>query len=245
MIKGIEIIVSIELRVVPRQQRSIMSCWWAGMAMILAYYGQHHPVPWTYREAFRRPLGRPSYPIPDVRFSSETYNILSYDPPRYRRMTGRQIQEDRRLRLEEVNFIQPYEWYDRGLPSSRNALRFLTEITGFKSFSRPAFGEWTAEDFELRLRRYGPYLFLGRWEGEPHAIVVVGLHQTSNGAEVISIDPALPDNYFAAGESLSSFNNRMRLGLDIFQRNPYNPLYFPQRNPVREVVDLSDIDGVI
>jgi hypothetical protein len=130
-------------------------------------------------------------------------------------------------------YLQPYEWYERGLPESRAAFERLRSISGFRGFDRPAFGAWTAEDVESRLRRYGPYVFFGSWNGFPHAIVTVGLIASGAGAEVVTIDPI---RGFATNESLASFNQRMASNLAGYNFASLNPMYLPQPNPVRDVV---------
>lgn len=131
--------------------------------------------------------------------------------------------------------MQPYEWYDHGLPRNRRAFDLLVDITGFRGFDRPAFGAWTADDVESRLRRYGPYAFFGFWSGFPHVILVVGIIQSGSETQVVSIDPA---RGFATGEPLPDFNHRMSSRMREFNFNGLNPLYFPQsEDPIREIVN--------
>jgi hypothetical protein len=130
-------------------------------------------------------------------------------------------------------FSQPYEWYDRGLPNNREAFRLLADITGFRGFDRPAFGRWTATDFESRLRQYGPYAFFGFWNGYPHVIVVTGLIEVDGQQAVVTIDPV---RGFATSQSISQFNGLMNERMQTFNFNRLNPLYLPNSQPVRDVV---------
>ena len=211
--------MTIELRVPGRVQTSQMSCWWASMAMVLEYYGRDYTYPWYFSAEFARPLYRPDDGIPDLVYPSLDA-VLARDPML--------------LDPGASTYLQPYEWYERGLPESRAAFARLRSISGFRGFDRPAFGAWTAEDVESRLRRYGPYVFFGSWNGFPHAIVTVGLIRRDTGAEVVTIDPI---RGFATSESLASFNQRMASNLAGYNFASLNPMYLPQPDPVRDVVN--------
>jgi len=211
--------MTIELRVPGRVQTSQMSCWWASMAMVLEYYGRDYTYPWHFSAEFARPWNRLDDGIPD-RIYGDLDAALEHDP--------------RLLDPEGHSDLQPYEWYEHGLPPNRAGFGHLRSISGFRGFDRPAFGAWTAEDVESRLRRYGPYVFFGSWNGFPHAIVTVGLIGRAGGAEVVTIDPI---RGFATGESLGDFNRRMATNLAGFNFESLNPMYCPQGNPVRAVVN--------
>lgn len=212
--------MTIELLVPGRRQRSRMSCWWACMAMVLEYYGQTYTYPWSYRSQFARPWQQPVLPIPDMRRPSIA-QAMRHDP------TLR--------RTHELEFMESYEWFNHGLPRNRRAFELLSQISGFVGFDRPAFGSWTASDVESRLRRYGPYAFFGFWNGAPHAIVVVGIIQQGSNVQVVTIDPA---RGFATPQSLANFNQRMGSpGMREFAFNRLNPLYLPQKNPIRATVN--------
>lgn len=214
--------MTLELRVHGRRQLSPMSCWWACMAMVLEYYGRTYSHPWQFRAEFMRPPGfhRPDdlvYPSLDdaMRFDAELEHW------------------DRSPAL--TPYLQPYEWYDRGLPAMRAAFDRLHAITGFSGFPvRPAFGHWTAADVESRLRAHGPFVFFGSWNGYPHAILTVGLLD-EGGPEplVVTIDPihGAPRN-----ESLSDFNLRMVRDMSDYNFESLNPMYLPQDRPLRDVV---------
>lgn len=209
----------IELAVTPQRQTTPMSCWWVCMSMVLSYYGQRYRYPWDFRPEFHRPLGRVSSPVmPDVR-SPTIDEAMSYDATL--RHSG------------DLAFLQPYEWFDHGLPRNARAFELLSRITGFRGFDRPAFGRWTANDVESRLRQYGPYIFCGFWNGFPHAILVTGLLRHEDDVSVVTIDP---NNGFAYSDSLEGFNSKMDERMREFNFNRYNPLYLPQRRAVRAVV---------
>jgi hypothetical protein len=211
--------MSIELRVPGRVQASQMSCWWACMAMVLEYYGRDYANPWDFNAQFARPWNRPDDGIPDLVYERDIERALERDPE-LRDHTGHA-------------YYEPYEWYSLGLPRNPAALERLRDISGFRGFDRPAFGAWTADDVESRLRRHGPYIFFGSWNGFAHAIVCVGLHAQPGGALVATIDPI---RGFATSEPLATFNERMQRGAHSFFLDGLNPLYYPQRNPVRDVV---------
>ncbi len=202
--------MSLEFRVPGRVQTSPMSCWWACMAMILQYYGQDYTYPWQYRVQFERPWSRPISPLPDVLLPSlEEANLT----------------DEFRRSVSELSFPQPYEWYDHGLPRNRFAFDLLADMTGFRGFSRPAFGQWSFDDVESRLRDYGPYVFFGMWEGFPHAILVVGALEGHSDRFVVVIDPSRGR---PASQPLDTFNERMRSRMGEFDFNGLNPIYYPQ-----------------
>ena len=211
--------MSIELAVTPQRQTTPMSCWWVCMSMVLHYYGQRHRYPWDFRPEFRRPFGRAASPvIPDLHMPT----------------IDEAMDHDASLRRSaELMFPQPYEWFDHGLPRNVRAFEMLSRITGFRGFDRPAFGHWSANDVEPRLRRFGPYIFCGFWNGFPHAILVTGLLRNEGDISVVTIDP---NNGFAFSDSLDGFNSKMDERMREFNFNSYNPLYLPQSRPVRAVV---------
>lgn len=211
--------MTIELLVPGRLQTSQMSCWWACMAMILEYYGRDYTYPWHFRSQFGRPWNRPLNPFGDAAHSSLDEE-MARDPTL--------------VMAHDSIYLEPYEWYEHGLPANRRAFETLREISGFRGFDRPAFGRWTAADIETRLRRYGPFVFFGSWNGYPHAILTVGLIERSAGAEVVSIDPI---RGFATGESLAEFNHRMVSRMSASNFDSLNPMHWPQSEPVRAVVD--------
>jgi hypothetical protein len=189
------------------------------MAMILEYYDRNYIFPWDYRSQFARPWNRPPSPLPAIRNPT----------------IDQAMQHDATLRrTTELSFSEPYEWYQRGIPRNRRAFALLSEITGFRGFDRPAFGNWTADDVESRLRRYGPYAFFGFWNRFPHVILTVGIIQQGSNTQVVTIDPI---RGVATGESLASFNTRMATNMREFNFDGLNPLYLPQTKPIRAVVD--------
>lgn len=210
--------MTIELRVPGRVQTSQMSCWWASMAMVLEYYGRHYSDPWHFSAEFARPWNRPRIGLPELVYGSLDA-ALARDPML--------------LDPGASTYMQPYEWFEHGMPESRAAFARLGSISGFRGFDRPAFGAWTAEDVESRLRRYGPYVFFGSWNGFPHAIVTVGLTTGATGTQVVTIDPI---RGFATGEPLADFNRRMARNLANYNFDSLNPMYCPQADPVRDVV---------
>jgi hypothetical protein len=211
--------MSFVLDVPGRVQRSRMSCWWACLAMILEYYGRDYEYPWQFRSEFARPWNRARSPLGDLELPSLTEELLERDPEG----------------LGGPYLLQPYEWYDRGLPTRQAAFERLAEITGFRGFDRPGFGHWTAEDVQSRLRRYGPFAFFGSWNRLPHAIVAVGLIERDPGIEpdVVTIDPVTGRRGY---EPIAEFNRRMaqRLQLSDFAR--FNPMHLPQDRPLRGVL---------
>jgi len=64
----------------------------------------------------------------------------------------------------------PSYWYFQGVPPEY--LGTAAELTGFRIGDRV--GAWTARSTEVALRRYGPMIFYGVWNGFPHAIVLKG-----------------------------------------------------------------------
>ena len=211
--------MTIELLVPGRVQTSQMSCWWACMAMILEYYGRDYTYPWHFRGQFGRPWNRPDDGFPDVVHDSFDAAMARGDPEL--------------RRSAEMTYLQPYEWYEHGLPANRGAFEQLREISGFRGFDRPAFGHWTAADVEARLRRHGPYVFFGSWNGFPHAILTVGLIERTAGAEVVTIDPI---RGFATQEPLADFNHRMVNRMSSANFDSLNPMHLPMSEPVRAVV---------
>ena len=199
--------MSLHLRVIPRQQRTTMSCWWASMAMILEYYGERYASPWTFRAEFARPWNLPPSPVPRLHYPS----------------IDRALDADRSLssRASSLMYSEPYEWYYHGLPKNRNAFERLSRITGFRGFdNRPAWGSWTAHHIETFLRRYGPYMFFGQWNLLPHTIVVIGVIDEDSSVQVITIDPAY-GNFNS--ETLTSFNRRMNSIYEFLQLPRFEP----------------------
>lgn len=214
--------MSIELRVRPSQQPTPWACWWTCMAMVLEYYG--HPFyrrPARYQPEFRRPWNQPYSVMPDMRYPADAEEILS---------RGGRIPND-------AVFAEPYEWFAHGLPANPRAFRLLSRITGFRGIDeRPAFGTWTAEYIESRLRSHGPYIFFGFWNGFPHAILTIGLIGSRTAPSVVTIDPA---RGFQTSEPIDQFNARMRSKeMKMFTALELNPLHLPQADPVRDVISL-------
>ncbi|MEE8385975.1 MAG: papain-like cysteine protease family protein [Dehalococcoidia bacterium] len=200
--------MSLLLNVTARRQESQKSCWWACMRMVLAYFGRSQPSgPSYYRQALARPWNRPSTPFAD-------HEVLS----------------------DGTASMAPYEWYQHGVPMNNRALQRLCQITGFRPIQNlPAFGSWTAELVEEKLRQHGPYLFVGNWNNRGfHAVLVVGREVTNVGPsasdvidEVMYIDPAMGQRISVNIEHL---NSQMRfVGLSAS-----NPLYYPASQPIRE-----------
>ena len=211
--------MTIELHVPGRVQTSQMSCWWACMAMILEYYGRDYTYPWHFRGQFATPWNRPDDGFPDRAFDS----------------LDTEMARDPTLASSRASsYLEPYEWYERGLPAHRGAFERLREISGFRGFDRPAFGHWTAADVESRLRSHGPYVFFGSWNGFPHAILTVGLIAHAAGAEVVTIDPI---RGFATPEPLAEFNHRMVNRMSSANFDSLNPMHLPMSEPVRAVIN--------
>lgn len=212
--------MTLELRVPRRQQMSQMSCWWACMAMVLEYYGRDYTYPWQFNSQFARPWNRPHDGSPDMVYES---------------LDAALARDTDLLRADARHYLEPYEWYEHGLPANRAAFERLGEISGFRGFDRPAFGAWTAADVESRLRRHGPFVFFGSWNGFPHAILTVGVIERGAGAEaeIVTIDPI---RGFPTQEAVSSFNERMTQRLSGADFASLNPMHYPTRDPVREIV---------
>ncbi|MFK7767556.1 MAG: papain-like cysteine protease family protein [Mariniblastus sp.] len=138
-------------------------------------------------------------------------------------------------------FSPPNQWYQNGLPIQQGAYRLLSEITGFRGLrTRPRAGAWTAIDVSRRLRRYGPLVFFGQWNGAPHSIVVTGLSEIGPEPRVVMIDPA---RGFPSMHTLEDFNSHMGRLNSI---SGLNPFYFPVRSgaQVQEVVMNDAVDYV-
>jgi hypothetical protein len=209
----------IELRVEGRVQATPMSCWWTCMAMVLEYYGRDYQYPWQYRAEFRRPPSLGTRPDGDFHYPTVDEGLAV----------------DGALRaIDHLVYLQPYEWYERGVPADRGAFTALSTITEFRGLpSRPAFGEWTAADVEERLRAHGPFIFLGSWNGFPHAIVVTGLLTDTDRPQVVVIDPNLG---FAQNWTLDGFNKLMSQRMERYNFDRLNPMYLPQPRQVLGVV---------
>jgi hypothetical protein len=65
---------------------------------------------------------------------------------------------------------QPSQWYFQGIPPEY--LGTAADLTGFRIGDRE--GAWNESNTEAALRRYGPMIFYGVWNGFPHAIVLKG-----------------------------------------------------------------------
>lgn len=198
--------MTLVLRLTARQQATQLSCWWACMRMVLAYYGQHVTLPEEYRVEFRRPFGYVSTPG----------SLPRYDA--------------------NADMTQPFEWYYFGVPNDVRCLERLCNITGFRPLSRrPAFGHWTAQDVEDTLRRHGPFMFVGNWNRQgSHAVLVIGRKVSDPGTanqidEVIYIDPAQGQ---ALPVNIAHFNAMMA----SVGASQVNPLRFPTRRPIRATV---------
>ena len=215
--------MSLELRVPARQQQSPMSCWWASIAMVLAYYGQSYARPSDYRSEFRRPWNQPRTGAPS----------LSYPTPE------QAYRHDQMMRrTSELITSEPYEWYEFGVPSSPLAMRRLLDITGFQRVRPlPATGSWSVADVESLLRANGPFVFFGTWNGAPHAVVVTGAHSGSN--QIVYIDPA---RGFPLAVPLQQFNQlMMRFPMRTLREVEgagLNPFHYPTSRPVRGTISL-------
>ena len=96
----------------------------------------------------------------------------------------------------------------------------------------------------LILRAHGPYLFIGNWNRQSfHAVLVVGreesIVESRSIDEVIYIDPAVGSEL---NVSITFFNRRM----SSLRAGPNNPLYFPARPQIRDVVPIeqgADTEG--
>ncbi|MBL8344157.1 MAG: hypothetical protein JNN03_01865 [Rubrivivax sp.] len=216
--------MTIELRVPGRAQATQMSCWWTCMAMVLEYYGRDYDLPWQYRSEFRRPLSF------GPRGADAEWHVPSLDEALARDGTL--------ASTGDMIYLAPHEWYERGLPAHRAAFDRLASITEFRGLpSRPAFGEWTATDVEDRLRAHGPYVFFGSWNNFPHAIVIAGLIPGSKGPQVVTIDPV---RGFPTQVDLLAFNKQMTQRMADFNFDDLNPMYLPQENPVRGIINHDE-----
>lgn len=222
--------MTFELRVPGRVQASQLSCWWACMAMVLEYYGRDYLYPWHFHSAFARPWNRPRGLYPDISMHDADRIFATREPEDL-------FAPDGSVRgVYEAMYLEPWEWYELGLPPHRGAFDRLSEISGFRGFDeRPAFGRWTKEDVESRLRRHGPYVFFGSWNGFPDALVVIGLIDPGLNGEpdVIRIDPINGD---PLPERLSAFNRRMVQNMAGWNFDTLNPMYLPQDDPVRGII---------
>jgi len=198
-----------------------MSCWWASIAMVLEYYGRTYRHPGEYRVEFRRPWSQPRTGLPATS-SPSVQQAMQHDP------TLR--------RTAELVTTEPYEWYEHGVPPTPTAMRRLLDLTGFQRVTPlPATGSWTLGDVEGLLRRNGPLVFFGTWNGAPHAVVVIGALARTN--QVVYIDPA---RGFPVSVSLRQFNQlMMRFPMRTLRQMEgaaLNPFHFPTADPVRGTV---------
>ncbi|MEM9718058.1 MAG: papain-like cysteine protease family protein [Bacteroidota bacterium] len=195
------------LNIPPIRQLSPNSCWWACMQMVLSYSGRNFASPWDLNPVFmpRYNPGLPRVQSPPY-LAGETIGQYAEDPRRWERHT----------------ILHPSEWYQRGVPMTARGLRYLQQLTGFEGLpSRPAFGSWTTDLVEEKLRQHGPYIFIGNWNGQGfHAILVIGREQNQRD-EVVYIDPAMGRRMRVA---IRFFNNMMSsVGVQTG-----NPLIFPR-----------------
>ena len=221
--------MSIRLDIQPRRQASPNSCWWACMSMVFSYQGRPITFPWNLSPIFGStgfsgsPMS-PSSPFPRQQYPPFLHN-------------DRQDTYDDYRNWSRDTILHPSEWYLRGVPMTRRGLQYLMELTPFAPLpDRPAFGRWTCQEVEDRIRRYGPFIFIGNWNGQGfHAILVIGRERSEDGIdEVIYIDPAMG---MAIPVSIEHFNRKMS-SISV-QRG--NPIYLPAAaNRNRTVLDRRD-----
>jgi hypothetical protein len=107
-------------------------------------------------------------------------------------------------------------------------------VTGFVGVSPcPAYGQWTAADFLTALRRNGPFVFHGWWNGVPHSIVVCGVDDAPGAQVVAYMDPV---RGFVTDQALAAFNRRMSGMVIGAAAIGFNPVHLPNRRPVRRVI---------
>jgi hypothetical protein len=132
-----------------------MSCWWAAIRMLTAYYGEERAEPGHWNPRF----DAPSSPAPSSRYAHCA-------PPR---PLG-----SARLAMEghyahTFALIPPHLWMDRGIPPTPYALEVLADLMRGRlaaaphGFAGPA--DWTVESFEAYLRRVGPVLVTRALQG--------------------------------------------------------------------------------
>lgn len=212
----------LELMVQPHRQNSPMSCWWTAMATVRAYYGRNYePVPWLVHPEFRPSVNPSNGPYPRYQFP-DTSRLPPDDPAA--QLNSRD--------LAEQMTTDPSQWYWRGLPGRTAEMRQLLEITHFRGIgTSPRPGHWSIRDVAAVLRRCGPYIFLGQWNGYPHAVTVVGVD--SGQQNVAYIDPAAG---FVVSRPITAFNQTMGVrSLSAFENARLNPIYFPAPPQVRAV----------
>lgn len=182
--------MSILLDVDVARQASANSCWWACLRMMIRYYGRPPVSPEMLNDRFRRP--------PSMR---------PWDPTSYQAIA-------RTPDVDDDNLLMPYEWFDFGVPMTVGALRILCELTGLAPLgdSVPRHQEWEAETFEANLRRFGPFIFIGNWNGQGfHAILVTGRirEQVGQNTEdrIYYNDPAYASTQYL---TVAEFKERVR-----------------------------------
>ena len=201
--------MSIILDINPVRQNSPNSCWWACMRMVFAYCDRFYHHPRDLSPAFGSWLD-PNRPIPTLLY-----------PPYLEGEEASDYDDLGHMRRDMI--LHPREWYRHGVPMTARGLRLLDQLTSFAPLpDRPGFGHWTHDQVEERLRRFGPFLFIGNWNGEGfHAVLVIGRERQDDMDEIVYIDPAMGA---ALNVSIAHFN-RMMSGIGIQQGNP---LYLPQ-----------------
>lgn len=219
--------MSIELKVNARLQETPMSCWWTAVAVVLEYYGRRYRYPWQYQAEFERPWNRSPT---SIGFEPPSIDEAMRHDPTLRSMP---MHPDPRQR----DRLAPYEWYALGVPNTAWGLRRLRAAVRFQAVPDcPAYGSWTAADFDRILRACGPIVFHGFWNNFPHSLVVCGINEGAHGTTVAYMDPALG---FVTSEPILNFNQRMAgmvIGPDAMGANP---IHYPDSRPVRAVVDQS------
>lgn len=135
-------------RVPHRAQRRRMSCWWASIRMLTAYYGVERTEPDHWNPRFEAP----SSPVP-----SREYADCGPQAP-----SGSAHLAMESYYATTWSAVPPNRWLELGIPARIYALEVLKDLMRGRladashGFAGPQ--DWTAERFEAYLRRVGPVL---------------------------------------------------------------------------------------
>lgn len=201
--------MSIELTIRLRTQTTPFSCWWFAMAMILEYYGRYYPDAHYVGPFEETPGTRPYGPL-----TSRVYP------------TAGEIGEWAAGNRTEPPVIDVAGWFLNGIPNNAESFRQFRDVSGFQGIAATSpISAWTPAHVEAILRNYGPIMFIGNWNGAPHAIVVCGV--SPEGA-VVYADPAGGFNV----HTIDAFRTLARR-FPEFGGESLNPLFYPSPPQVR------------
>lgn len=158
-------------RVPHRAQRRRMSCWWASIRMLTAYYGVERTEPDHWNPRFEAP----SSPVP-----SREYADCGPQAP-----SGSAHLAMESYYATTWSAVPPNRWLELGIPARIYALEVLKDLMRGRladashGFAGPQ--DWTAERFEAYLRRVGPVLVTRAVPGF-YGGGTIGFHRSSRPA---------------------------------------------------------------